>query len=96
MAKTLSLPDAARLFKMLGDEARLCILLLLAGRGAMNVGELCAAVGMRQAALSHHLSHLLLHGLIACRRRGRYRYYAIAPGIVRELLRFVKPERRRL
>jgi ArsR family transcriptional regulator len=94
-AKTLSPADAARVFKMLGDENRLRILQALARRGEMNVGELGEAVGMRQPALSHHLAWLLLARIITCQQRGRYRYYALAGGVVRDLLRFVKPDRGR-
>jgi DNA-binding transcriptional ArsR family regulator len=61
----------------------------------MNVGELCESVGMRQPAMSHHLAWLLLARIIACHQRGRYRYYALAGGVVRDLLRVVKPDRGR-
>jgi DNA-binding transcriptional ArsR family regulator len=67
--KTLSPADAARVFKMLGDEHRLRVLLALARRGEMNVGELCQALGMHQPAMSHHLGWLLLAGIIACHPR---------------------------
>jgi DNA-binding transcriptional ArsR family regulator len=94
-AKTLFPADAARVFRMLGDEHRLRVLLTLARRGEMNVEELCEAVGTRQAAMSHHLAWLLMAGIVACQRRGRHRYYALAGGVVRDLLRFVKPDRGR-
>jgi ArsR family transcriptional regulator len=94
-AKTLSPADAARVFKMLGDEHRLRVRLALARRGEMNVGELCQAVGMRQPTMSHHLAWLLVARIIACHQRGRYRYYALAEDVVRDLLRVVKPDRGR-
>jgi DNA-binding transcriptional ArsR family regulator len=90
-ARALSPAEAARLFRVLGDEHRLRVLLALPRRGEMNVEELSEAVGMRQPALSHHPSWLPMAGVVACQRRGRYRYYVLAGGVVRELLRFVKP-----
>jgi predicted transcriptional regulator len=51
-AETLSPAEAARVFKMLGDEQRLRVLLALGRRGEMNVGELCQAVGMCQPTIS--------------------------------------------
>jgi DNA-binding transcriptional ArsR family regulator len=92
MGEALPLADVADLFKVLGNRTRLRVLLALARRGEMNVGELCQAVGMRQPAMSHHLAWLLLARIIACHQRGRYRYYALAGGVVRDLLRFVKPD----
>jgi ArsR family transcriptional regulator len=92
MGKALPLADAADLFKMLGDRTRLRVLLALARQGEMNVGELSEAVGMNQSALSHHLSLLRMHGIIADRRQSQHRVYALAAGIVPDLLRFVRPE----
>jgi DNA-binding transcriptional ArsR family regulator len=89
--KTLSPAAAARLFKLLGDETRLRVVLALARRGEMNVGELCEAIGIHHPAMSRHLAWLLMARIIACRPRGRYHYYALTGGLVRDLLRFVWP-----
>jgi DNA-binding transcriptional ArsR family regulator len=95
MGAALPRADAADLFKVLGNRTRLRVLLALTRRGEMNVGELGEVVAMRQPNLSSHLASLLLRGVLTCRRRGRYRYYALAGGVVRDLLRFVKPDRGR-
>src|SRR5437588_664354 len=67
----LSLPRAAAVFHMLGDESRLHILLLLTGHEELNVTALGKALGQSQPAVSHHLSLLRMAGLVRFRREGR-------------------------
>lgn len=43
-----------------------------------TVGELVAAVGMEQSAVSHQLRLLREHGLVVSERRGRERVYALS------------------
>jgi DNA-binding transcriptional ArsR family regulator len=94
MGKKVPLADAALLFKALGDQTRLRILLLLERRGEMSASELGEAVGMQRMAVGHHVAKLCLHGVIDRRRRGQRRSYTLAAaGLVHDLLRFVKPER---
>ncbi|HEV8116996.1 MAG TPA: metalloregulator ArsR/SmtB family transcription factor [Thermoanaerobaculia bacterium] len=75
------------LFKALGDPTRLKILDLLRARGksccdliAREEKGLCAcdierAVGLSQAAVSHHMDLLRRAGLVEAEKRGRWMFY---------------------
>ena len=74
-------------FKALGDPTRLKILDLLRSRGksccdliAREERGLCAcdierAVGLSQAAVSHHMDLLRRAGLVDAEKRGRWMFY---------------------
>jgi ArsR family transcriptional regulator, arsenate/arsenite/antimonite-responsive transcriptional repressor len=74
-------------FKALGDPTRLKILELLRARGksccdlvAREERGLCAcdieeAVGLSQAAVSHHMDLLRRAGLVDAEKRGRWMFY---------------------
>ena len=74
-------------FKALGDPTRLKILDLLRSRGksccdliAREERGLCAcdieaAVGLSQAAISHHMDLLRRAGLVEGEKRGRWMFY---------------------
>ena len=98
--KSLRLDDRrslglSRLFKSLGDPARLQILDILAQRA----GEVCAcdfegSVGLpdgetgerpKQPTISHHLRVLREAGLIDSRRRGQWIYYFLKGEALEEL-----------
>ncbi len=80
--------DLAPVFKALGDPTRLKILDLLRARGksccdlvARDEHGLCAcdveaAVGLSQAAVSHHMGLLRRAGLVNAEKRGRWIYYS--------------------
>ncbi|HEV8200467.1 MAG TPA: metalloregulator ArsR/SmtB family transcription factor [Candidatus Polarisedimenticolia bacterium] len=80
-------PPLAPVFKALGDPTRLRILELLRASGKSCcdlVGRdehgLCAcdverAVGLSQAAVSHHMGILVRAGLVEAQKRGRWMYY---------------------
>ena len=79
-------PDVAA-FKALADPTRLKILNLLKAKGrsccdliARSEPGLCAcdieaAVGLSQAAVSHHMGLLRRAGLVDAEKRGRWIYY---------------------
>ena len=79
--------DLVPLFKALGDPTRLKILDLLRSRGKSCCGlvsreerGLCAcdieeAVGLSQAAISHHMDLLRRAGLVQADKRGRWMFY---------------------
>jgi ArsR family transcriptional regulator len=79
--------DLVTVFKALGDPTRLKILELLRSRGKsscdrISAGErgLCAcdiekAVGLSQAAVSHHMDLLRRSGLVEAEKRGRWIFY---------------------
>lgn len=79
--------DLVLVFKALGDPTRLKILDLLRSRGkscceliARDERGLCAcdieaAVGLSQAAVSHHMGLLRRAGLVQAEKRGRWIFY---------------------
>jgi ArsR family transcriptional regulator len=79
--------DLVLVFKALGDPTRLKILDLLRSRGksccdliARDERGLCAcdiesAVGLSQAAVSHHMDLLRRAGLVDAEKRGRWMFY---------------------
>ena len=79
--------DLVPVFKALGDPTRLKILELLKARGktccdlvAREEKGLCAcdierAVGLSQAAVSHHMDLLRRAGLVTADKRGRWMFY---------------------
>jgi ArsR family transcriptional regulator len=79
--------DLVPVFKALGDPTRLKILDLLRSRGksrceliSREERGLCAcdiekAVGLSQAAVSHHMDLLRRAGLVEAEKRGRWMYY---------------------
>ena len=79
--------DLVLAFKALGDPTRLRILDLLRARGksccdlvARGEKGLCAcdieaAVGLSQAAVSHHMDLLRRAGLVQAEKRGRWMFY---------------------
>lgn len=72
--------DAALLrAKAMCDEKRLLALSLLKRRGELCACELQAALGLTHATVSHHMSCLLLAGLVTCERRGKWAYYDLSP-----------------
>lgn len=76
---------AVRLFKALGDEARLRTLEMLVGREAC-VSELAAATDEQISTVSHRLRLLRSEGLVNRRRDGRHIYYSLADQHVFELI----------
>lgn len=77
--------SAAELFKTLGHETRLLILLnLLAGE--KSVTELENILDARQPAVSQHLARLRQERIVTTRREGQSVHYAIADERARLLL----------
>lgn len=76
---------AVRLFRALGDEARLRTLDLLVP-GEACVTELAQSTGERVSTVSHRLRLLRAEGLVTRRRDGRHIYYSLADRHVLELV----------
>jgi SAM-dependent methyltransferase/biotin operon repressor len=72
--------QAASLFRLLGDEARLRILRLLAAE-RLNVSELTGILGIAQSGVSRHLGLLKDAGLVIEEREGGYTYFRPAPAL---------------
>ena len=66
--------QASALYRLLGDEARLRLLRVLA-RERLNVTELTGVLGLAQSGVSRHLGLLKEAGLVAEERDGGFSYY---------------------
>jgi len=71
--------EAASLYRLLGEEARLRLLRVLA-RGRLNVTELTAVLGLAQSGVSRHLGLLKDAGLVAEEPAGGFTYYRLDAG----------------
>jgi SAM-dependent methyltransferase len=69
--------SVSALYRLLGDEARLRILRLLAEE-RLNVSELTAVLGIAQSGVSRHLGLLKESGLVQEQREGGFTYYKAA------------------
>lgn len=79
--------ELAAVYKLLGDQSRLQILL------ALNVCEMCvcdlaALLKSTSSAISHQLRLLRTAGLVEARKEGKVVYYTLAAEFVQ---RFLKP-----
>ena len=72
--------QASALYRLLGDEARLRLLRVLA-RERLNVTELTGVLGLAQSGVSRHLGLLKDAGLVAEERDGGFSYYRLAPAL---------------
>ncbi|MCX8194943.1 MAG: metalloregulator ArsR/SmtB family transcription factor [Candidatus Micrarchaeota archaeon] len=81
--------EAARLFAILSEPARLEILKRLAKKKGC-VFEIQLATGRQQPNVSQHLRVLRDAGLVACRREGKRICYSLASKQVRKLLKFAE------
>jgi SAM-dependent methyltransferase len=70
--------DAAGLYRLLGDEARLRLLRVLS-RQRLNVTELTGVLGLAQSGVSRHLGLLKDAGLVVEERDGGFSYYRLSP-----------------
>src|ERR671933_3038996 len=77
----------AKFFNGFANSTRLSILLLLAQRGEMKVGELVEELGAPQPRVSDHLRCLAWCGYVLVRREGRNAYYSVADERVLEVLK---------
>jgi ArsR family transcriptional regulator, cadmium/lead-responsive transcriptional repressor len=75
----------ARVFAGISEPTRLHILLVLL-EGERNVSELVSVVGTSQGRVSMHLQCLRWCGFVESERRGKYVYYRVRDGRVRELI----------
>jgi DNA-binding transcriptional ArsR family regulator len=80
-----NLADAAFLARILSDENRLRILLLLS-RGKKSVTQIVEALDLSQPLVSHHLRELKRALLVEVERKGPFVYYWLERQEVGELL----------
>ena len=79
-------PDIARIAALIGDPARANILTALMVGKALTATELAQEGGVTLQTASAHLSKLEQGGLIAARKQGRHKYFALASPNVAGLL----------
>ncbi|CNE20654.1 metalloregulator ArsR/SmtB family transcription factor [Yersinia mollaretii] len=66
-------------FKLLSDETRLSILLLLRETGELCVCDITTAIQEAQPKISRHLAMLRESGVLLDRREGKWVYYRLSP-----------------
>jgi ArsR family transcriptional regulator, arsenate/arsenite/antimonite-responsive transcriptional repressor len=77
--------QVAAAFKVLGDPARLRLLIAATPHGEACVCELIEPLGLSQPTVSHHLRLLYEAGLLDRERRGTWVYYRVVPERVETL-----------
>ncbi|MDQ2756238.1 MAG: metalloregulator ArsR/SmtB family transcription factor [Actinomycetota bacterium] len=70
----------ARVFKALGDPARVRLISLIAASAAGEacICDLTGPVGLSQPTVSHHMKVLADAGLVTRTQRGRWAYFRVA------------------
>ncbi len=77
----------ARVFKALGDPARVRLISLIAAGtdGEACICDLTGPVGLSQPTVSHHMRLLVEAGLVTRTQRGRWAYFRVAPTTFNEV-----------
>ncbi|MGP3591994.1 metalloregulator ArsR/SmtB family transcription factor [Vagococcus sp. WN89Y] len=68
-----------QLFKVLSDETRLSIIMLLREAGELCVCDICAVTAQSQPKISRHMAILREAGLVLDRREGKWVHYRLSP-----------------
>ena len=76
-----------RISKALGDQTRLMIYEVIAGRNEITCSEIVAQRGVTPATVSHHLKTLADAGLIESRREGQFIYNKAVPKTMEDYVR---------
>src|SRR5262245_50808416 len=78
-------------FNAIAEPRRREIVGLLADGRARSVGELVAAIGLAQPAVSKHLGVLRAVGVVTVERVGKSRLYTLNPAELKPVHDWVKP-----
>jgi len=73
--------DPVTLFKCLGDETRLMLVLLVHRHGELCVCQFTEVLEASQPKVSRHLAQLRACGILSDRRDSQWVYYALAPDL---------------
>ncbi len=76
---------ACRILKLISEESKLRIMLLLAKEGPCTVTKISETLNLNQPTVSHHLSLLRTADLVSTHRDGKNIYYDINEPIWREM-----------
>ncbi len=94
LASKAFLPDLASLLSVVGNDARLRIVYLLALHREMCVCDLGETLGMSISAVSQHLRKLKDRRLVQTRRDGQTIYYSLSDNLFNQKLkRFIDVEK---
>ena len=81
-----TLQGLTQIFKMLGDDTRLKICLVLS-RQELCVGDVAGIVGMSESAVSHQLRIMKAMRLVTYRKEGKMTFYMLNDEHIEELIR---------
>ena len=76
---------ASKLLKLLSEESKLRIMLLLAKKGPCAVSEISETLELNQPTASHHLSLLRNADMVTTKRDGKNIFYDINEPLWREM-----------
>jgi ArsR family transcriptional regulator len=79
------LKKAVKILKLVSEESKLRIMLLLAKKGPLTVTEIATTLDMNQSTASHHFSLLRNADLVTTRRDGKNIYYDVNDPLWREM-----------
>lgn len=68
-----------QLFKLLSDETRSAIMMLLRESGELCVCDICAVTAESQPKISRHMAMLRECGMVIDRREGKWVHYRLSP-----------------
>lgn len=83
--RDIPLREIAGCVKVIGDPVRLQILTMLKDE-EVYVQELTDKLGLSFTTLSHHMTKLVMAGLVTSERRGVYVYYKVNSDFIRWLM----------
>lgn len=81
-----TLQGLSQIFKMLGDETRLKICLVLS-RHELCVSDVAGLVGLSESAVSHQLRIMKAMRLVTYRKEGKMTFYMLDDEHIEELIR---------
>jgi ArsR family transcriptional regulator len=81
-----TLQGLTQIFKMLGDDTRLKICLVLA-RHELCVSDVAGLVGLSESAVSHQLRIMKAMRLVTYRKEGKMTFYMLDDEHIEELIR---------
>jgi ArsR family transcriptional regulator len=74
--KALADPTRLRILELLKSKGRSCCELIARSEPGLCACDIESAVGLSQAAVSHHMGLLRRAGLVRAEKRGRWMYYS--------------------
>ena len=76
---------AVKVLKLISEESKLRIMLLIAKKGPLTVTEIAVTLEMNQSTVSHHFSLLRNADLVTTRREGKNIYYDVNDPLWRDM-----------